>query len=285
MKIIYLGTGGAEGFPSVFCECAACKKVRRLGGHNIKTRSCTLVDNVLIDLSPDIFMQSVMNHLSLSQVSNVVMTHSHTDHLNTLEIRLRMRDMASILEPEQKKKIKIYGNSTVQRVIMDAISKDCHVNPARLEFQEIRASERIEADGLEFISLRANHKNDEESLIYVVQNKTGCFLYANDSGTLPEETLAYIREQNFCFDLVSMDTGRGTLPGDGHMGLSENMCLRGQLKEMGAVHKNTRYYLNHFSHMCGLTPDEYQEVVEKHGFYLTYDGMKLEIERGRVCQR
>ena len=269
----------------MFCECDACKKVRRLGGHNIKTRSCTLVDHVLIDLSPDIFMQSVLNHLSLSQVNNVVMTHSHTDHLNTLEIRLRMRDMASILEPGQEKKLKIYGNHMVQQVIIDAISKDSHVNPARLEFREIHAFERMEVDGLEFTSLKANHKNDEESLIYAVQNKTGCFLYANDSGALPEETLAYIREQNFCFDLVSMDTGRGTLPGDGHMGLNENLFLRRQLEEMGAVHKDTCYYLNHFSHMCGLIPDEYQKVVEKHGFYLTYDGMKLEIERGRVCQR
>ena len=285
MKITYLGTGGAEGFPSVFCECAACKKVRRLGGRNIKTRSCTLIDNVLIDLSPDLFMQSVMNGLSLSQVANVVVTHSHTDHLNTLEIRLRMRDMASILEAGQEKKLKIYGNRAVQQVIMDAVSKDCHINPARLEFLEIHAFEKMKVDGLEFISLRANHKNDEESLIYAVQNETGCFLYANDSGVLPEETLAYIHEQGLCFDLVSMDTGRGTLPGDGHMGLTENLWLRRQLEEMGAVHKDTCYYLNHFSHMCGLTPDEYQQMVEQYGFYLTYDGIKLEIERGRVCQR
>lgn len=280
-----MGTGGAEGFPSVFCECSACKKVRQLGGQNVKTRSCTLVDNVLIDLSPDLFMQSVMNHLSLSQVTNVVMTHSHTDHLNTFEIRLRMREMASIIESERKKKLKIYGNRAVQQVIIDAIAKDCHVNPTRLEFKEIHAFERIEVEGLEFTSLRANHKNDEESLIYVIRNETGCFLYANDSGELPKETLAYIREQRFCFDLVSMDTGRGILPGDGHMGLNENLCLRRQLEEMGATHKGTHYYLNHFSHMCGLTPDEYQRVVEKHGFYLTYDGMKLGIERGRVCQR
>ena len=55
MEIRYLGTGGAEGFPSIFCQCEACRKVRTLLGKNVKTRSCTLIDQVMIDLSPDIF--------------------------------------------------------------------------------------------------------------------------------------------------------------------------------------------------------------------------------------
>ncbi len=285
MRIIYLGTGGEEGFPSVFCECSACKKVRRMGGKNIKTRSGALIDNVLIDLSPDLFSQSVQNHLSLSGVTHVMITHSHTDHLNTHAIRLRMRELASVLEPGQEKKIKIYGNREVYRVIMDAVSKDCHVTSDRMEFIQIRAFERIRAEGLEFISLKANHKKDEECLLYAVQNETGCLLYANDTGELPEETLDFIRTQKLCFDLVSMDSARGTLPGDGHMGLSENLNLRRRLEEIGAVRENTRYYLNHFSHMCGLTPKEYRRLVGRYGFSLTYDGLKLEIGRGRVCRR
>lgn len=278
MKITYLGTGGAEGFPSVFCECAACKKVRRLGGRNIKTRSCTLIDDVLVDISPDIFSQCAVRGLSLSPVNKIVMTHSHSDHLNTLEIRLRMREMASVLPADREKKLEIYGNRQVGQVIMKAASGDPHVDFSRMEFHEIHAFEQIKVNGLLFTALKANHKKDEESLIYAVNNETGSFLYANDTGVLPEETLEYIHSNHFCFDLVSMDSGRGTLSGDGHMGLSENIALRKRLEEMKAVHNDTGYYLNHFSHMCGMTPDEYQKLVENYGFQLTYDGMVLEME-------
>ena len=43
---------------------------------------------------------------------------------------------------------------------------------------------------------------------------------------LPEETLDFIEQQNIKFDVVSMDTCRGTLDGDTHMGIRENVELR-----------------------------------------------------------
>ena len=55
-------------------------------GKNVKTRSCTLIDQVMIDLSPDIFSQCINSHVDLSEVNHLVFTHSHSDHLNTTEI-------------------------------------------------------------------------------------------------------------------------------------------------------------------------------------------------------
>ena len=39
MKIKYLGTGAAEGWPGVFCNCQHCREAREKGGKNICTRS------------------------------------------------------------------------------------------------------------------------------------------------------------------------------------------------------------------------------------------------------
>lgn len=103
VEIRYLGTGGAEGFPSIFCQCEACRKVRMLLGKNVKTRSCTLIDQVMIDLSPDIFSQCINSHVDLSEVNHVVFTHSHSDHLNTTEICFRLREMASVIQKKIKK--------------------------------------------------------------------------------------------------------------------------------------------------------------------------------------
>ena len=113
VEIRYLVTGGAEGFPSIFCQCDACRKVRTLLGKNVKMRSCTLVDQVMIDLSPDIFSQCINNHVDLSEVNHVVFTHSHSDHLNTTEICFRLRELASVIRKKDKKVMEIYGNDAV----------------------------------------------------------------------------------------------------------------------------------------------------------------------------
>ena len=38
MKIRFLGTAAAEGWPAVFCACESCKRAERLGGKDIRTR-------------------------------------------------------------------------------------------------------------------------------------------------------------------------------------------------------------------------------------------------------
>ena len=47
MKIHYLGTAAAEGWPAVFCQCDACKAGKEMGGKNIRTRSSVLIDDEL----------------------------------------------------------------------------------------------------------------------------------------------------------------------------------------------------------------------------------------------
>ena len=117
MEIRYLGTGGAEGFPSIFCQCEACCKVRTLLGKNVKTRSCTLIDQVMIDLSPDIFSQCINSHVDLSEVNHLVFTHSHSDHLNTTEICFRLREMASVIQKKDKKHWKLVIKILVALII------------------------------------------------------------------------------------------------------------------------------------------------------------------------
>ncbi len=278
MKITYLGTGASEGFPGLFCQCGACARARKLGGKNIKTRCCALInDKVLLDISPDIYWQSLRENIDLSKIRHLIMTHSHGDHLNTFAISLRLRDMASVCLKPQERTFYIYGNETVHLVIKEELSRIPNANGERMHYQEIHAFDSIQVDSLKITALKADHKKDEECLIYAIQDERGSFLYANDTGAVPLETLEFLKKSQFCFDVVSMDSARGTLPGDGHMGFQENLEFRRQLEDMGAVHKNTRYFLNHFSHMCGLTPEEYQQIIKKDGFVLAYDGMKLEI--------
>ncbi|MBR5009902.1 MAG: hypothetical protein IKY06_04600, partial [Clostridia bacterium] len=90
MKIQWLGTAAAEGWPAVFCTCEACKKAAQLGGKNIRTRAGAIVDDVLlIDLNPDLYAQKLSLGLDLCLLKDIIVTHNHGDHLTPLYIEFR----------------------------------------------------------------------------------------------------------------------------------------------------------------------------------------------------
>ncbi|HEX28759.1 TPA: hypothetical protein ENG04_01615 [Candidatus Poribacteria bacterium] len=58
MKVKFLGTAAAEGWPGVFCECENCRRAREAGGKNIRTRSSLLLNDIYkVDLPPDTYLR------------------------------------------------------------------------------------------------------------------------------------------------------------------------------------------------------------------------------------
>jgi len=69
VKIKFLGTAAAEGWPGIFCECDVCMKARELKGKNIRTRSsCIIDDKYMVDFPPDTYMHVLNNGLMLSKI-------------------------------------------------------------------------------------------------------------------------------------------------------------------------------------------------------------------------
>ena len=76
MKLTYLGTAAAEGFPALFCNCKYCVEARRLGGKNIRTRSQSLVnDDLLIDLPADTYSHFLNNGIEGDRIKTLLITH------------------------------------------------------------------------------------------------------------------------------------------------------------------------------------------------------------------
>ena len=76
MKITYLGTAASEGWPAEFCECDICRAAMKRGGRDLRLRSCALIDDdLLIDVSPDIYAARVKLDVSLAHVRAVLITH------------------------------------------------------------------------------------------------------------------------------------------------------------------------------------------------------------------
>ncbi len=123
MRLQILGSGGAEGWPAVFCGCLHCKRARELGGKNIRTRSgAQLGKKHKIDFSPDSFSQALRNRLDWAQLEHLFFTHSHNDHFYPNEIRMR-RDTFAHPPPgmSQKRILHVYGGAPVGEGLKAAI--------------------------------------------------------------------------------------------------------------------------------------------------------------------
>ena len=87
MKITFLGTAAAEGFPAFFCNCEYCQTARAIKGKNIRTRHQTLInDDLLIDLPADTYLHALNNGLRFDKVKHLILTHAHNQQSENLSI-------------------------------------------------------------------------------------------------------------------------------------------------------------------------------------------------------
>lgn len=277
MKIKYLGTAAAEGWPALFCECRACQKARKLKDRNIRTRSQVIIDEtLLVDFPPDVYMHVLNEELQLSAVSTLLITHSHQDHFYPLDLILRGEPYA---HNTVANKLEVYGNGAVRMLYERALTEeDDTSNLAQVEqYREIHAWEEIDTiEGYHITALAADHKESEECLLYLVEKDGKCLLYANDTGWYPEKTWEKLKDKYI--DLVSMDctNGKGYCE-KCHMGIDNNRLVKDRMYRMGCADEKTKFVITHFSHNANLTHEELELEVAKDGFLVAYDGFELEL--------
>lgn len=275
MKIKYLGTAAAEGFPALFCSCAACLRAARAGGKNIRLRSGILInDSVLIDITPDIYTQKLRYGLDLLELDAIAVTHSHTDHFAGAE--LTKRSSPDYCTAGSEKPLTIYGNSQVCQVGRDSLDFEFHRRADdSIRFKPVHGFQPFTVQGMEFTAIPAVHDSREECLLYLIRQNGCAMLYANDTGLLPDETLDFIR--GIPLDILSLDCTYGPAPAaaPAHMGLPENLLLIDKLKERGCITGRTKIIATHFSHNCQTLHEELEALLGKAGITAAYDGMEV----------
>lgn len=272
MKVKFLGTAAAEGWPALFCECEACKRAQALGGKNIRTRSSCLIDDIyMVDFPPDTYMHKLWHNLDLSKLEHIFITHSHSDHFYPEDFEMRLGGFAHI---EGDKILNIYGNSKVGSLYGEAIGdKDIK---GVMDYRLVEAFKPFEAGKAIVTPLPADHAKEEDCFIYVIQIDGKTLLYGHDSGYFPEE--AWERLLELKFDGVILDCTFGPREWRvGHMGLSANVEIKDRLIKEGAADENTKFIVTHFSHNMKLMHDEMAEAAGEHGFITAYDGFELEL--------
>ena len=277
MQREYLGTAAAEGFPAVFCNCAACRTARATG--EFRTRSQVLFDReLLVDFPPDTYYHSVAHGVDLSAVSQLLITHSHTDHFYAQELVNRGGKFAYAL---QERDLHVYGNATVREVFEEGICREIKQSVRdHLIFHEIEPFRPFRCGGFEVCALPANHSKTENCLLYWIGKEGKGVLYLNDTGLLSEEVYRFLEQNSLRADLVSLDCtlADATEPHSGrHMNLSENVEVLGQLQSHKIVDSSVRVVITHFSHNAAPLRARMEDMASAYGFLAAYDGLTVEV--------
>lgn len=273
MKIKILGTAASEGFPALFCECEACQKARKLGGRNLRTRASTLVDeSLLIDFSADTYAHTLMHGLDLTKVTDLIVTHSHPDHLYTADIAAAVPPMAMY---DRERFLRVYGNDAVERKFYEVFDR-VHDYQKVCGFTRLQDFGRYSIGKYTVTALPAAHVKAEDCFLYVVQDGHSTLLYGHDTGAIPDKTWQAF--ENFRFDCVILDCTCGLLEENrfpSHMNFRMNLAVRDRMVAIGCADSNTQFVATHFVHVAAPFQDHYEEVMGEEGFIAAYDGIEL----------
>jgi len=269
MRLLFLGTAAAEGYPGVFCSGDCCNKARRLGGKNLRLRSALLVnDDLLIDFGPDLLASAQRFNLNLWNVTTGLVTHAHMDHFFTGNFEMRADAFTGQKPPPT---LHLYGPRDVA-AILEQGSQDLGV--IHLESHTVRAFDQWESQGYHIRAYHAHHAvGSLEALFYSVDDGKHAILYATDTGRFPEDTRKAL--VGHTFNVIVLEETLGNADYDQHLGFESFMEQVRWIRSEGLIRPRGRVIAHHFSHSGNPLHEELEAFFQPHGVGVAYDGMEI----------
>ena len=272
MKVTMLGTGAAEGWPALFCRCAACLNARVLGGKNLRTRSSALIDDTLkIDFPPDILHQVIANGLDLCALSALLFTHAHDDHFSGAELQYLGPYFVQSLRPAP---LPVYGPAP----IMEWLQKNLKLDRLPLTLYTLDAARPVCIAPYHVTPLLARHDPTQPCFNYIIEDAQGAtLLYATDTGWYDDATWEFLRQ--FRLDGIVVECQKG-LKEDGyagHLSIADVIRMRQRLIDGGSFAVHNPVVVTHLSHLSGMMHREWETLLHPHNIQVGYDGMTFDV--------
>jgi len=271
MRLTFLGTAAAEGYPAIFCICDHCRKARLQGGKNLRLRSALLVnDDLLIDFGPDIEAAALRLNLSLWSVTTGLVTHAHMDHFFTGNFGMRGDAFTGRRPPPT---MRLYGPRDVATILADA---EPDLATVHLESHTVHAFDTWKSAGYTITAYHAFHAVESlEALFYGVDDGQHAFLYASDTGSFPEDTRQALIGRSF--DLIILEETMGPGKYDQHLGFDSFLEQLGWMRTAGLLRPGGRVIAQHFSHSGNPLHAELEAIFNPHDVEVAYDGLVIEL--------
>ncbi len=284
MRII--GSGSAEAISSPMCACPICRNAREGGGKDVRSRSCFRVNEaVQIDCGPDAFYQSAVLGNDLTTVTDLLITHTHEDHMAFAQL-----DVRALAIRGAEKAVRVHAS----RAGCEWLRRACAPYPyAALLYEPLYRlvpvdyGEPFAAGGLQVTPLKGNHKGygeDEFSVNYLVALEDGKMLfYASDTGYFLEETFEALSVVKL--EYLVVEGTFGDLPEfmdektDGHMGCAGVLAVTRRLLEQGTLNEGSTVVVTHISHRQSMNHEGLEAYFASRDagikILVGYDGMPL----------
>ncbi|WP_075980391.1 MBL fold metallo-hydrolase [Bacillus massilinigeriensis] len=269
MEIRLLGTSAAEGFPGLFCRCEHCEKARALGGKNIRTRTSAIIDDTLkIDFPPDTNLHVLRDGIDMSKMTDLLITHTHTDHLYAEDISMRL----PIYAKGNDHPLHIYGH--------DLPLYKCRTRIERIEqgftFNRILPYKEYQVGEFQVTGLLADHDKNETCFIYMIEKNGKRILYGHDTGWFPEETWEWLKGRQI--DVAILDCTNGLFPvRNNHLNIEAVIEMQSIFKSEEILNDHGKVIVTHFSHNIGLLHEDLETIFQPHDIEVAYDGMRITI--------
>lgn len=268
MKLTYLGTAAAEGFPALFCNCEYCREARALGGKNIRTRSQSLInDDLLIDFPADTYHHFLTHGIEGDRIRYLLITHSHSDHLYPKDLFMRGGCYAHNM------------NEPTLEIFCSGVTASRIGAPTNVNVTVLEPFKTVEFGDYRVTPLPARHMPNGEPMIYIIENGGKTLLYAHDTGYFFEEVFEFIKKNDYRFDMVSLDCTNVDIPipdTGSHMGFANIGRVLERLDSFGAIDGETVKCVNHFSHNGNPLHSHLCDRASEYGYLVSYDGCQIE---------
>ena len=202
MKLTYLGTAASEGWPAFFCRCPICMKAQERGGKDFRNRACSIVDDdLLLDMSPDIYAARKHLNIDLTRIKNILFTHSHKDHFNPELLRWYAPNFA---KENDRTPVKLYGSSGA-KAVFEKLSDiwNSPLSDGWFSFTALNEFERTQLDEKTFVPMYPAIHSTDDARVYLIERDGKKLFYMHDSCMLMEAVLQALEGKNI--DMFSID--------------------------------------------------------------------------------
>lgn len=273
MRVFFLGTGAAEGFPALFSGLPINREALRRGGKNLRLRAGILIDETIrVDLCPDALAQvHKYPQIDFSALEHLLFTHSHDDHFAVRELQYLSPNFA----PDRVEPLQVYATGEIWEKL-DAEMAHFY-EEAPLVRHKLAPFCELTVGHLTVIPITAHHRQDELCLNFLFREGDRCLLYGSDTGWYDPPTWKFL--EGVHLDGVILECGKGISGNnyEGHLSLDECIAFKHQLVASGSLSPEAPFYLTHICHTGLLLHEEMEALCAPHGIHVAYDGLEFVI--------
>jgi len=273
MKLFFLGTASAEGYPAPFCECINCREARKEGGKSLRLRSSLMIDDeLLVDFGPDLLSYTLKYDIHFSQIKTLLITHSHHDHLFMYNFNYLLPETGTILTKPPD--LKIICSQDIYKKIKNHSEKYEKDTPWKIKV--IKEFKTTFSRHFKITALPATHMvNEEKALFYIVQKGNKTILLAFDTGMWGEGIWYFLK--NYFFDVIVLDETMGYKNYREHLNIKEIFIIRKKFINQKTINQNSLVIVTHISHNYNPCYGKLKEIFNSEGIIVAFDGMEINI--------